>query len=232
MDNPFVEVANPPPSEQTLLHVHRIICTMLDLEKNMMRLRIDARYIDRNLAHFSWAQLQAADRRVREGDEELDHLTERRDALLRQVPLRDLMITCQHTVPPEDFFDERASAIHRIYIEAVEARMHPALAFIGSFKRPYGYVPPTLEEVQKVLAPLMDEWLAFSQEHHDAFGNYTPQRIAQLHARFHAALRALEEAHALAVLSATNKRLGADARLSILPPDVLSNIVSQTFQRK
>ena len=231
MDNLFLEATNP--SEQTLNRAHRIICAMLELEKDVEQRRIDARYIDRNLAHFCWAQLNAADRRVREGDEELARLTERRDALLLQVPFRYLMIACQHTVPPEAFFHERASAIHRNYIQVVEARVRPALAFVGAFARPYGYVPPTLEEVQNELAPLMDEWLAFSQapENHHAFGNYTPQRIAQLHARFDATLRALEDARATAVLSATHRRLGADARLSTLPSDVLSKIATQTIRR-
>jgi hypothetical protein len=223
--------------EQTLNRVHSIIRAMLDLEKDVTQLRSNARFMDRNITHFSWAQLQAADRRVREGNEELDRLTEQRDALLRQVSFRYLMIACQLTVDHSSLlFNEEADTIHRTYIKAVDARVRPALVFIDALSRLHEYdnVSPTLQEAQDVLAPLMDEWLAFSQapENHGVFfgNNYTPQRIVQLHARFHAALRALEEAHATAVLSATNKRLGADARLSILPPDVLSNIVSQTFR--
>ena len=237
----FFVAANP--DEQTLNRVHSIIRAMLELEKDVKQLRSNAHDIDCNITHFSWAQLQAADRRVREGNEELDRLTEQRDALLRQVSFRYLMIACQLTVDHSSLlFNEEAHTIHSVglFIEeerrkAVQARVRPALVFIDALSRLHEYdnVSPTLQEAQDVLAPLMDEWLAFSQapENHDVFGaNKTPQRIVQLHARFHAALRALEEAHATAVLSATQKRLGADARLSILPPDVLSNIVSQTFR--
>jgi hypothetical protein len=223
--------------EQTLNRVHSIIRAMLELEKDVKQLRNNARYIDRNIPHFSWAQLQAADKLVREDNEKLDCLTEQRDALLLQVPFHYLMIACQLTVDRSSLlFNEDVYTIHRTYIKAVEARVRPALMFIGAARRPYDdeYVPPTLQEMQSELAPLMDEWLAFSQvpENHDVFGNNnTPQRIAQLHARFDAALRALEDAHAMAVLSATHKRLGADARLSTLPSDVLSKIATQTFRR-
>jgi hypothetical protein len=218
------------PEQQTYRRVHYLIRQIVELERSQIQARNDLRYLERNMASRGWHELQAAEQRVENGYEQLERCKTERDALLTQLPFRLLLQACANSVPDEVYVEATAVA-YRTYNRAVEARLRPAFLFCNYAVRSPTYVQSTLEEAQTTLAPLMDEWLAFSQdpEHRRAFINYTPAQIATLHARFEAALRALETDFSTTILRASQRTL--DRGMTRLPPSVLSQIATRTLRR-